>query len=443
VSNKNIITIDSYDPVIYTGVKEASGKLQQLVPDENLDGLVSDVFYSLYKSSPTIKDEAQGLTKSLVETMMQSTEYQSLRAATRFDEISSALGTLELAPTMVEHFEKVEKEMKKEGKDPSGEDGIPSQDQSDAIRRAMKRATKMANEKVEEWHDAIGVWGIKPGDLQNLSTEGKLELAEKLIKSSKLKAISEIAGRLKNIALSAVAMSPSHGVDEIVDVGFGGDISRMLPNEVSKLHRNKALFMKDLHERSLLNYNLRGVDNLGYGPIVVCLDISGSMQGKREIWAKAVILALITIAEKQNRPFGVIAFDTHARKTWFSSKMSLTEKLEIAAIRCDGGGTDFYNPLLSAFELRNSSLNLKPADIVFITDGECELNDKQLKHIDTLKKDTSVRIHGVAISDNSHKECSSGKTLTSFSDNLCSVNNLGEVEAIKGVFIKAATLTTR
>src|SRR5439155_502145 len=65
-----------------------------------------------------------------------------------------------------------------------------------------------------------------------------------------------------------------------------------------------------LVEGRLLSYSLRGVDERGRGPMIVCLDGSGSMAGDKVIWSKAVALTLLEIARRQRRLFRFICFSS-------------------------------------------------------------------------------------------------------------------------------------
>jgi len=384
-------------------------------------------------------------------------EFQSLRSATKLDDICSAIGTLKLAPNMIEEFKRVKKEMdqrKQNAKQLAGGKGAADPanpedfdgDLSDEMRATIRASLKEAQQEAEKWEEICAGWGIKPSDLKNLSHEEKLELANKLKGHEQFKKIAELAGRFRNMALSAAATTPSHGTDEIVDIVQGDNIARALPTELLKLKKTPALFMKDMLEGKLLQYNLKGTENLGHGPIIVCLDISASMSGSRETWAKAVILALMFLAERQRRAFGVITFDVQARFKKFFPKdrpPTLKEKIEIASVASNGGGTDFYKPLKAAFEMRQQdAAALKPADIVFITDGECQMSKPQMLEIDNLKKTTFVRILGIGINDSSFREGCYGDSLMDFSDNLASINSLGDIEHVKGILSKTAALTT-
>src|SRR3972149_5183062 len=78
---------------------------------------------------------------------------------------------------------------------------------------------------------------------------------------------------------------------EVYDISLGNDIGRIIPAELSFL-RHKALrkdFLKRLIEGRLLQYYLK--EEKGRGPLVVCVDGSSSMEGHKEMWAKAVCLS--------------------------------------------------------------------------------------------------------------------------------------------------------
>jgi hypothetical protein len=446
------IVKDAYDQILYDGVRENAGNLQDLVKnDPDRDILTSDIFSALYKSKPTLRSESRGLSRKLMETMMGLPEYQTLRAHTKFDDITSALGTIKLAPRVLESYEEARKKMEQKQQEQKGQNPGPDgndpenqidDDIMDGLRQGIRSGLKAAQESSEEWGDVAKGWGVGRDELGSVPTEAKFVLAEKLLKSSKLRKIADMAGRLIQVANAAAAQTPVRGMDEVTDVITGSDLSDILPSEWLKLKMTPALFMKDLMEDNLMMYNLRGVENQGYGPIIMCLDISPSMQGEREVFAKALAIALMFMAEKQKRAFGLVTFGTQVHETMYvpaGQKSSIENKMQIAEIVCNGGGTDFYVPLKAAFVIRQQEkAQLNPADIVFLTDGECEMDEEQHEEIAELKKETSVRIQGIAICDGSSDEVCEGSTLERFSDNLATVDKLGEVHMVKGILANAA-----
>lgn len=102
----------------------------------------------------------------------------------------------------------------------------------------------------------------------------------------------------------------SQSRDEIHTVGIGNDLSRVLPAELVQLRHPlmKGEFKPRFIEGKLMQYELKGTEKQGKGPIIVCCDNSGSMSGDREVWSKAVALALLEVATMQKRAFVCIHF---------------------------------------------------------------------------------------------------------------------------------------
>lgn len=153
-----------------------------------------------------------------------------------------------------------------------------------------------------------------------------------------------------------------------------------------------------------MQYQMRGTENMGRGPVIVMWDVSPSMEySGAHAWAKAAVLTLMEVCRKQNRAFGAIAFESKIvySKMWIKGqKPTLQDKMEIADMGTTGG-TNFWGPIAAAFEMRSSEPTLKPADFVFITDGACSLTQEQYTVIQETKEKTSVRFFGVGIGSGS------------------------------------------
>ena len=97
---------------------------------------------------------------------------------------------------------------------------------------------------------------------------------------------------MQSIALNKRRNRTVHPPTEIVNVTTGNDLARILPSELMLLAdpRTKADFLLRFAENRLLQYDLRGFEREGQGPIVVCIDESGSTSGIVEMWEKAIAL---------------------------------------------------------------------------------------------------------------------------------------------------------
>jgi uncharacterized protein with von Willebrand factor type A (vWA) domain len=439
----NAIAFTGFDKIQFESVKESS-KISSLC--EKNETLTQDVFNSFFKMSPELVENTTN--SSMMSQLISSKDYKALHTSTRMDDVASAFGTTKFAPNFIEQQKEAEKKAEQAKKTGKKSDGTPvsgdgledllTEEEMSHVRQAIRKGVEAAQQAADDWGQAVSTWGINKGELQNLPFEEKFKLAEQLTAANQLKRISDLAGKMKNIVNTEVSTSYTHGQDEIVDIITGNDIRRLLPTELFKMKMNPTQFALDYSNRALLQYDLKGVEELGKGPIVACLDVSGSMAGSPEVWAKAVILSLMGLAEKQKRDFGFVAFESYVTDKKLFKKESpatIQDKVAIASTSSNGGGTNFYAPLTEAFQMmteKGTKEVLKPADIIFITDGEARLSDEQLEQILLYKKQTGARIYSIAI------QCYSVKTLELFSDHIAQVDAEGNMGTVKDLVGKTA-----
>ncbi|MCA9541681.1 MAG: hypothetical protein KC620_22445 [Myxococcales bacterium] len=136
-----------------------------------------------------------------------------------------------------------------------------------------------------------------------LDAAQRLALGEQLARSEKLRKLAALVGAFRSMArVQRERKVPRRG-PEVYAVTLGNDPARLLASELSALRH--PLLRADVRRRflegRLLQYGLRDRDDRGRGPMVICLDGSGSMQGPRELWAKAVTLTLVEQARRHGR----------------------------------------------------------------------------------------------------------------------------------------------
>ena len=111
------------------------------------------------------------------------------------------------------------------------------------------------------------------------------------------------------------------------------------------------------------------------GPVVVLLDESGSMrEAGKDIWSKAVALALLSTATRQRRAWHLVAFNgAIVREVAIAAGKASAADIQQALDHGCSGGTDFDAPVLRAVDLIRTSPIMRQADVLIITDGEDEL----------------------------------------------------------------------
>ena len=78
-----------------------------------------------------------------------------------------------------------------------------------------------------------------------------------------------------------------------------------------------------------------------------------------------------------------------------NKKVNLQKVLDCAETLL-GGGTDFEKPLRAVFALTAGEKLEKP-DIVFITDGKCDVSDEFLELFEEFKADTGAKLTGILL----------------------------------------------
>jgi uncharacterized protein with von Willebrand factor type A (vWA) domain len=170
--------------------------------------------------------------------------------------------------------------------------------------------------------------------------------------------------------------------------------------------------------------------------MIVCLDGSSSMAGDKEIWSKAVTLTLLEIARRQRRLFRSICFsseetplqilDLNPREHYDIKTKNVMDLAEYFP----GGGTDFQKPLDAALECLQQS-RFKKGDIVFITDGECQVSPEWAAEFRRQKEKLGFSLFSILIDVGS----SSLGTLKEFSDRISTIKQLTGDEA-QEIFVK-------
>jgi uncharacterized protein with von Willebrand factor type A (vWA) domain len=438
----NTINLDSYDKASFNNIKEQSSILQNMETigsGENVafPFLMEDVYGSLYKYSPEVKEEVSTgfqFNKQIIQQLMQLREYKDLREFTKLKEFESATGVQSFSEYINNNIPEETKQKINEAaitqtllngllenyNPDTADSSIPNlveeakeklnklneELQQKDIRKIIKEALKQSSEDVQQTNSFLNSFGTGEGQNQTIPMKDKIEIAKKLMNNSKLKQIATLAGRFQNLALHYQSTKTKHGVDEIVDIKMGNDINKIVPTELVYLDDPDLdiVFYDKLSQRKLLQFDTEGKENLSKGPIILCIDGSGSMTGDREVWSKAFALGLLTIAKKQKRDFSIIHFGSEREiKTYsFSSKIDPTNLLEALSYFFHGG-TNFEQPLHTAVKLIKENKNMKKADIVFITDGECVVSEVFNVHFLENKEKYEFKIYGILIETSSNE----------------------------------------
>jgi uncharacterized protein with von Willebrand factor type A (vWA) domain len=292
-----------------------------------------------------------------------------------------------------------------------------SEEREQNVRRAVRRGLAEAMAEVERASDAIKAFGggydsgfgtENGGGGRSLSTKEKLVIAQQVGRSLKLQQIAAVCGRFTRIALQQQKTRVKHPPDEITSITTGCEIERLLPSEIALLADPdlEDLFYLKFAENSLMQYDLIGHEPEGQGPIIIAIDESGSMTTDYggmtgEVWSKAVMLSLLSIARLQKRDLAVIHFSGPGdlRLDLFPKGEATAAQVIACASFFFNGGTVFEPWMEKALELVNGS-QFKKADVICVSDGISDVSPEARTEWTRRRAERGMRAYGVLIGAN-------------------------------------------
>lgn len=465
MADPRLIETDAYDREAFARAIRAVPEVEalrergeRLLP--HFAALLEDLFAALFKlvvrvRSPSEVPIATGLNRRLLAAVTGAPDFALLKEETALDAARSAHAACQVARralALVKAGDLLLEEELLAGQELAGEEERLDQlraaardlaeEAPDAARELEERAEE-AEERVRRLADRVeeaarelpprfdaelaGTASRLAEDLPRLeestqafaravgaagprSAGDRLKLAEKLAHSDKLKALAALAGAFRADARAARRKNRERAASEVYRVGRGAAVARLLPSELVALRHplRRKDFLRRLLEEQLLEYDLRGDDRHGRGPVVVCLDGSGSMSGPRELWAKAVALALLDLARRQGRKARAIVFsgpETPLAEFELTCRGRLHGRRPVdldAVVRLaecfPGGGTDFEKPLHAALEAVREQ-GFQGADVVFITDGEAQISERFAEELRKEKRKRDLAVLAVLVDD--------------------------------------------
>lgn len=233
--------------------------------------------------------------------------------------------------------------------------------------------------------------------------------------------IEEIVSRMSVLARREIEVSTPLVPMETKGITRSDSISRMLPQEAAFLGHPvlKKLWHARRAEHALLSYAVEGTEilqqeseqeqdvleqkvgsrtNRNRGPMIVCLDTSGSMRGTPENIAKALVLECLSVAKKEKRACFVYLFGSRGevQELELTPTKAGLERMVLFLSMSFGGGTDAERPLNLALEKAKQE-QWQKADIMLVSDGEFPVSSGLVRKINEAKNKRSLSVHGTLI----------------------------------------------
>ncbi|MDE5898778.1 MAG: VWA domain-containing protein, partial [Treponemataceae bacterium] len=251
--------------------------------------------------------------------------------------------------------------------------------------------------------------------------ESLQELAALLGKQSRAQSVFEKELRDKVVVKTEFHPKPAYR-GQVMGVTYSNDISSVLPSELALLKnpKTKKLFMLKFAQKQLLSFKYENDEAVEKqetereelsaekkepkGPIVICVDTSGSMHGTPEHIAKTVTFALAKIAIEEERKCYLISFSTGI-ETLDMSDFKTGNALErlVQFLRMSfHGGTDAAPALNHALKLLNGN-SWKNADVLLISDFVMGSLPDEVANAIEAEKEKNTEFHSLVIGSSGNK----------------------------------------
>ena len=259
------------------------------------------------------------------------------------------------------------------------------------------RSFKVLQERLQELGLDTGILlDLSKGNLTAQDIQQFERWAKYLAEDKGIRALCELLGKIRQIELSetiervrSVASIKTSILDinsreEIIGIRLGRDLEHVLPSELALLADPDTALLFDLKyvESSLMCFDMQGMQNIHRheeteeersikeaekrGPMVICIDTSGSMNGMPETVAKAVALFLATKAREQKRPCYLINFSTSIDTLDLSADVGMEALLHFLGMSFHGG-TDVAPALEHALDTMEQDA-YRNADLLVVSD---------------------------------------------------------------------------
>jgi len=339
--------------------------LRSLVGDNamSIDEITAiDVYYALYLPAPILEGGVKSPGALLVNAVLNTLSGARLRAMTLLDSFMSTIASAVVLSKFLE---------------------IASPTIASGVEGDLESAELAKHAVSEAYEDVVRALDLKralegqsPG---SLSVESIEEVAPELLRLARdidVRELLEVVKSIESLGFSQTRREhrSKRGVRRGYELGL--DLERVVPRDVLI---DSDLFLYKLVQGKLLLYEKYVEESSG--PVYMLVDKSGSMEGEKIKWAKALALAVYTKCVRSKRAFYIRFFNSQPHQLrGVSERPSYLDAIKlfeyIAKMR-SAGGTDITRALMTA--LRDLERLKRSPTLVLVTDGIDRVAERPLE----------------------------------------------------------------
>ncbi|ORT52495.1 protein viaA (plasmid) [Vibrio sp. qd031] len=301
------------------------------------------------------------------------------------------------------------------------------------IYRKLETLSQMDEVTVSGEEGQLGqLWDMAGAKLSRSDFTAIKQTATFLSKHHQLHQIAQELGRMAgeiddpdlNVTLAEelvfVEETSDEATDDIVGIHESDDLNKLLPNETMFLAypELETIFYKHMADKRLMTYRTQGKARtvrkleahtpahkdavIEKGPIIICVDASGSMSGFPERCAKAMAYALLQIALTDKRECLVYLFSTQHISYQMTEADGLKEAANFLSYKFHGGTA--FEPVMEDAVNQMEKSQFRNADMLVISDFiSPKLSEGLVQKMNSLSSDHN-RFHALTLSKFSNPE---------------------------------------
>lgn len=265
-------------------------------------------------------------------------------------------------------------------------------------RLKLPRILKKSLEAVDHFNETTQTLGIDKNSMNNMSFDDIIQLYRRYKKPDFVRFINKVGKNKLHASILQHKKKRKHAIP-VDKVTSSNKIDLLIEDELISLALDINAFENDFYDRylrdDLLTLEMIERYDRRKGPIILCYDGSGSMEGAKIEETQSHILAIMEIAKIQKRHMVIIQFAAASEPLYikeinpkFITAQDVMDILD--TFIC--GGTNFEKPLSKAIEYIKMDQH-KKSDILFITDGQCEIKQDFKDEFLIVKKQRDFKLY--------------------------------------------------
>lgn len=264
------------------------------------------------------------------------------------------------------------------------------------------------DEFYQAWGLMSGMWNTIDFERIRKIVRIQREYPEIVKVANKMGRIADDEGKEQlHISQGNVYQMEHSSKSDIMGVTVGNDLNSLLPTELAHCADD------DLEDVFVYKYITRKLQTFRYkseimqparrlevkpakqkGPMIVCLDTSGSMVGKPEKIAYSLLVKILEIADRQRRSCFLIAFSVSVNP--IDVRKERARLLEFFS-KTSCGDTDATRMLQTTFRLLQSNKDYMNADVLWISDFKIPLSASELTNKMQEYKKADTHFYGLQL----------------------------------------------